>query len=201
MATKYATKENLAYAAEKQKALFETKTNAAETFVAKEAGKGLSKNDLTDELKEKYDQTATKVEALEATGGQANVIEKVTVNGTDVAVGANKTVDIKVITEAEVDQKVKTAVAGSYKVKGSIAFASLPAEGVEAGWIYNVTDAFTTTENFAEGAGASYPAGTNVVYTTDGKWDCMAGTYDFSGFVQKDDIEEISTEELDAMYA
>ena len=40
----------------------------------------------------------------------------------------------------------------------------------------NVSDEFTTTSDFKEGAGHEMPAGTNVYYTADGKWDCLAGS-------------------------
>lgn len=101
-------------------------------------------------------------------------------------------------TDAAITTAVNAAVAGVYKVKGSAAFASLPTENVAEGDVYNVTDEFTTTDAFVEGAGKSYPAGTNVVYTAGG-WDCMAGTYDFSDFVMKSDIVDITSEEIDAI--
>ncbi len=88
--TKYVNSANL------QKALEEVK----ERVVLKEAGKGLSTNDFTNELKEKYDLVATKVENLEATGGQANIIEKIKVNGVLQEVGAEKDVNITVPTGA-----------------------------------------------------------------------------------------------------
>lgn len=75
----------------------------------------------------------------------------------------------------EVDTKISTAVASAYKVKGSSAFESLPANAV-VGDVYNVTNSFTLD-------GKTYPAGTNVVYTTDG-WDALAGMVDLSGYVQ-----------------
>lgn len=55
-----------------------------------------------------------------------------------------------------------------YKLGGSVTFANLPALTPACnGLVVNVTDAFTTTSDFIEGAGKSYPAGTNVavVYT------------------------------------
>ena len=63
---------------------------------------------------------------------------------------------------------VKSAIDGAissvYKAAGSVAFANLPALGsTYEGYVYNITDAFTTTADFVEGAGKSYPAGTNVV--------------------------------------
>lgn len=60
-----------------------------------------------------------------------------------------------------------SALGGAYKVKGSKAFADLPSVSTatvdDIGNVYNVTDAFTTTSDFIEGAGKKYPAGTNVV--------------------------------------
>lgn len=102
--------------------------------------------------------------------------------------------------DAQIDNKVKAAVAGVYKIKGSLAFASLPVDGMKDGDVYNITDAFTSTNAFVEGAGTEYPAGTNVVYVEEsGKWDCMAGTYDFSGYLQKTDIRSLTEEEIAAI--
>lgn len=53
---------------------------------------------------------------------------------------------------------------GAYTVKGNIAFSSLPAPSANtSGFVYNITNDFTTTADFVEGAGKKYPAGTNVV--------------------------------------
>ena len=103
-------------------------------------------------------------------------------------------------TKTEVDNKIKSAVAGVYKIKGSIAFADLPVEGMKDGDLYNITDAFTSTNAFVEGSGKEYPAGTNVAYVAEqGKWDCMAGTYDFSGYLQKSEIRNLTSEEISAI--
>ena len=58
-----------------------------------------------------------------------------------------------------------SALGGAYIAKGSKAFANLPAvrSADMVGFVYNVTDNFTTTADFIEGAGKKYPAGTNVV--------------------------------------
>jgi hypothetical protein len=106
----------------------------------------------------------------------------------------------KTETDNAIDTKVKTAVAGIYKVKGSVNFADLPTEGMSDGDTYNIKDAFTTTDAFEEGAGASYPAGTNVTYVeADKKWDCMAGTYDFSDYLTKDDVRSLTSDEIAAI--
>ena len=54
---------------------------------------------------------------------------------------------------------------GAYTIRGSRTFANLPTTLTETmnGYVYNVTDDFTTTELFAEGAGIEQKAGTNVV--------------------------------------
>lgn len=104
----------------------------------------------------------------------------------------------KTAADAAIKKAVDAAVAGVYKIKGSIAFANLPTQGMVAGDVYNITDDFTTTEAFVEGAGKECKAGSNVVYTENG-WDVMAGTYDFSDFVMKADIQFLSNDEIDAI--
>ena len=83
--------------------------------------------------------------------------------------------------------------------KGSKAFASLaPATDLAAGnlgFMWNITDAFTTTADFAEGAGHSIPAGANVYVANVGtaaepsyKYDIFAGMYDLSGYALKSEM-------------
>lgn len=98
----------------------------------------------------------------------------------------------------ELTDTVNQAVAGVYKFIGSVNFSELPTEGMKAGDTYNIKDAFETTESFADGAGNAYPAGTNVAYTESG-WDCLAGIFDFSNFLTKGDIRNITAEEIDAI--
>jgi hypothetical protein len=52
----------------------------------------------------------------------------------------------------------------TYKAKGSVAFANLPATLTSSmlGWVYNIYDDFTTDSRFVEGAGNEYFAGENV---------------------------------------
>lgn len=56
------------------------------------------------------------------------------------------------------------ALDGAFIFKGSSAFASIPATPTAAmvGYVWNITDAFTTDSRFVEGAGKDYPAGSNV---------------------------------------
>lgn len=55
-------------------------------------------------------------------------------------------------------------VEGAYVFRGAVTFANLPSALTEAmtGYVYDVTDAFTTDARFKEGAGVDYPAGSNV---------------------------------------
>ena len=90
-------------------------------------------------------------------------------------------------TQSEVEAEIRSQISGAYKPQGSVAFANLPAlsSSIE-GYVYNVTDAFTTTANFVEGAGHRYPAGTNVVCVEHGTgtymWDCLTGAVDLSAY-------------------
>ena len=83
--------------------------------------------------------------------------------------------------------------------KGSKAFAGLtPATDLAAaniGFMWNITDAFTTTADFAEGAGHSIPAGANVYVANVGtaetpsyKYDIFQGMYDLSGYALKSEM-------------
>lgn len=68
------------------------------------------------------------------------------------------------ITDAYTKDEINAKISAVYKPAGSVAFAALPALAEDVlGNVYNVTDAFTTTANFVEGAGNKYPKGTNVV--------------------------------------
>ena len=63
-------------------------------------------------------------------------------------------------------EEINNKISSVYKIKGSIAFASLTSAllvKANEGNVYNVTDAFTTNELFVEGAGKKHTAGTNVV--------------------------------------
>ena len=98
-----------------------------------------------------------------------------------------------------------TTPTSAYRAKGSTAFADLPAPAdAEVGDVWNVIDAFTTTDAFVEGAGAQYPAGTNVVRVEDGgaaKWDALAGVTDLSAYWAKADLVECTKDDVDALFS
>lgn len=88
---------------------------------------------------------------------------------------------------------VDSVAVGALKPSGSVTFANLPAlTAANLNKLLNVTDAFTTTADFVEGAGVNYPAGTNVAIINTGsdaspvyKYDAMTGVVDLSGYLQK----------------
>ena len=72
---------------------------------------------------------------------------------------------------------VSEAIKGGLQPRGTVAFADLPAlADVSTGWMFNISDEFTTTDDFKEGAGNVIPAGANIYKTSDEKWDVLAGT-------------------------
>ena len=107
------------------------------------------------------------------------------------------------ITDAMTAEQIGAAISGAvssvYKPGGSAAFDSLPElSAANLGKVVNVTDGFTTTADFVEGAGKTHPAGTNVVIVdtdTAGespsyKYDVLAGFVDLSGYSTTEQITE-----------
>lgn len=82
----------------------------------------------------------------------------------------------RTITEAaNLREAIDNKLTSVYKVKGSLAFAGLTAAllvKANEGNVYNITDEFTTTANFIEGAGKKHTAGSNVVVV-----EATAGVY------------------------
>lgn len=113
-----------------------------------------------------------------------------TINGTL----ADKANSADVYTKQQTDDKISAAISSVYKPAGSTTFAALPAPAANVlGNVYNVTDAFTTTDQFVEGAGKSYPAGTNVAVVLVGedyKYDVLSGMVDLSNYSTTDEIAQ-----------
>lgn len=106
------------------------------------------------------------------------------------------------ITNAYTKDEINAKISAVYKPAGSVVFAELPSLSESIlGNVYNVTDAFTTTANFVEGAGNKYPKGTNVVVVKVGdayKYDVLAGFVDLSGYVEKEAGKGLSDENFTA---
>ena len=148
------------------------------------------------------------VDILIATGSKNGSIS---VNGADVAIkglaalafkAKATTLDGYGITNAYTKDEINAKISAVYKPAGAVAFAELPSLSESIlGNVYNVTDAFTTTANFVEGAGNKYPKGTNVVVVKVGdayKYDVLAGFVDLSGYVEKEAGKGLSDENFTA---
>ena len=146
-------------------------------------------------------------------------IDKIKVNNVEQTI-TNKAVNITVpedlddLTNTGSDpyakmSDVESAQVGALKPKGSVAFASLPAlTAANLNTYYNVTDSFTTTADFIEGAGKSYPAGTNVAIINTGtdaspvyKYDAMVGMTDLTGYWDKTELVAITTAQVDSLFS
>lgn len=91
------------------------------------------------------------------------------------------------------------AIPSSIIPKGTRTFSQLaPSTDLAAanlGFMWNISDGFTTTSDFAEGAGHVIPAGANVYVANVGtaaepsyKYDIFAGMYDLSGYALKSEM-------------
>lgn len=156
-------------------------------FVAKETGKGLSTNDLTNALKQTYDDTVSTVAGIVAEGGEPNVIEIVKVNGTALTPDSNKAVDVTVPTNnsqltngagyqnaSQVQTAINSAIAGITGIEFEVV-QSLPATG-ETGVIYllsnggsgqNIYDEYIWVNNAFEKIGTTAVDLTNYVQFSD----------------------------------
>ena len=107
---------------------------------------------------------------------------------------ADKANSADVYTKQQTEDKISAAISSVYKPAGSTTFAALPVPAANVlGNVYNVTDAFTTTDQFVEGAGKSYPAGTNVAVVLVGedyKYDVLSGMVDLSNYSTSDEIAQ-----------
>lgn len=112
--------------------------------------------------------------------------------------------------KTEVDDKVSAALTSAIVPKGTVAYASLPTPAkANLGYMYNVSDAFTTDARFVEGAGKKYDAGANVYVvavttssSTEYKFDVFMGFVDLSGYQTKADMPGAATDgDIDAMFA
>lgn len=86
-------------------------------------------------------------------------------------------------------QQIVDGIGDVYTPVGSIPYAQLPAtpSQAERGYVYNITDSFTTDSRFVEGAGIRYAAGTNVAVVLNGSqymYDVLGGMVDLSNYAQ-----------------
>jgi hypothetical protein len=150
-------------------------------------GKKLTTNDLTDELKTKYD------------AAQANVIESITVNNAAQAVGEGKTVNITVpttvaqltdassyYTSAQTDSKIAAAVTG--KLKKEVVDVLPAVEDADDSTIYMVPNENAEGENIRD-----------EYMLINGKFEVVGTTAtELSGYIKVTD--EATDEEIMAIF-
>ena len=190
-------------------------------FVSKEYKTGstsvyktLSDNDLTDELKTKYDAAYSHSTAAHApTDAQPNIIETVKVNGTavnvdgkavDIAVPlvstditADKTSSTKAASAKAVFEYVSGALAGASSMTFNIleegqydASTGVPTIEGESNYIYLVPDGDSTNNVYAE-----------YIYV-NGAFECIGKTaVDLDGYLKEEDLVEFSTDEINAIWS
>jgi hypothetical protein len=76
----------------------------------------------------------------------------------------------------EQSKSISQGLSGALLPMGTIAYEQLATQEKQPGYMFNISNEFTTDSTFKEGAGVVCPAGTNVYYTYDGYWDCLAGS-------------------------
>lgn len=89
-------------------------------------------------------------------------------------------------------------ISSVYTPQGSIPFASLPQtpSANELGYVWNISDSFTTDSRFLEGAGIVFAAGTNVgVIENNGNYyyDVLGAFFDLSNYVTKTQVATSSS--------
>lgn len=169
----------------------EYKTGSSDTY------KVLSDNNLTDELVDKINRAGDS----SFTGDYDDLTDKPAIDGHELS-STSTASDLGLATEEYVDGKLSS----TYKPSGSVEdIAGLPSLTKEnLGNVYNVKASFVTTNNFVEGEGKDYPAGTNVaVVETDSevyKYDALSGFVDLSDYVTKTSIQPIPNSKIDALF-
>lgn len=172
-------------------------------FVHQETGKGLSTNDLTNELKSNYDDAVTKANALTTAGAEANKINTIKVNGVESKPDSSKAVDITVPTkvsaltndsgyqtESQVSSSIATALGNITGISFRIVDA-LPETG-ENGVIYLIRHIHSDTgDSYDEYAWISSINKFEKIGNTD---------VDLSGYIKEDDLVPITTSEIDSMF-
>lgn len=155
--------------------------------------------DLTEDVLELQGQVTSILAAIGTKGGESSIaannlwaaIEeiKAAYEAADTSIkGMFGNYYNKTETDGQIDSKIATAISSTYKPAGSTTYVGLPEPSAgEEGKVYNVSDAFTTDEDFVEGTGKSYPAGTNVVCIDSDdagtyKWDVLSGFVDLSAY-------------------
>lgn len=165
-----------------------------------------------------------KLDGIEA-GAQANVLETIKVNNVALT-PSSKAVNIPVPTDnseigngagyqtaAQVNAAIDSKMQSVIKPKGGILFANLPTpSSANEGWMWNMEDSFTIDDRFKDyesGKTKTYPKGTNVYVIENTpaegstpavyKFDVYQGYIDLSNYATLDEVETLSTAEIQSI--
>lgn len=163
------------------------------------AANSIQENNLSTTLFSKIDNAST----------NASTAKQIATQNAD-AIANNIYSKSQTYSKTEVDDKVSAALTAAIVPKGTVTYANLPTPAkANLGYMYNVSDAFTTDARFVDGAGKKYDVGANVyvvAVTTDSsteyKFDVFMGFVDLSGYQTKADMPGAATDgDIDAMFA
>ena len=172
-------------------------------------GTGLVLTDIAAQTIKQTDLEKILSDTIDNASTDASVAKQVSTQNAD-AIANNIYSKSQTYSKTEVDDKVSAALTSAIVPKGTVAYASLPTPAkANLGYMYNVSDAFTTDARFVEGAGKKYDAGANVYVvavttgsSTEYKFDVFMGFVDLSGYQTKADMPSAATnEDIDAMFA
>lgn len=173
--------------------------------VDKETGKGLSTNDLTNELKSNYDDAVTKANALTTAGAEANKINTIKINGVASKPDSSKAVDITVPTkvselandsgyqtESQVASSIATALGKITELSGEFVSSvdELPEIG-KVGCIYFVPHSHSDEND-------SYD---EYMWLFDGYEKIGNTDVDLSNYLKTTDVTALSNTEIDTALA
>lgn len=121
------------------------------------------------ETNAKASETASKGYSTTAQNSMNSAIDSATSASTSATSAYNYYLQTETITNG---------LNGAFLPKGTVTFAELvelkESGAVAAGYLYHISDDFTTDENFRV-SGKACGAGTSVYYTVDDKFDCFVG--------------------------
>lgn len=172
-------------------------------------GTGLVLTDIAAQTIKQTDLEKILSDTIDNASTDASVAKQVSTQNAD-AIANNIYSKSQTYSKTEVDDKVSAALTSAIVPKGTVAYASLPTPAkANLGYMYNVSDAFTTDTRFVEGAGKKYDAGANVYVvavttgsSTEYKFDVFMGFVDLSGYQTKADMPDAATNsDIDAMFA
>lgn len=163
--------ENNAKTSETKAALSEKNAKSSET-AAKTSEEKAKESETNAKISETESAQSVVESAQFATNSESSALlsKSYAVGGTDVRSGENMDNAKYYYSQTKI---ISDSIDSSFFPMGTVEFADLKSVEKSSGYLYHISDAFFTDDSFKEGAGVSYPSGTNVYYTYDGYWSCL----------------------------